>query len=84
MGKVGKSEKNLKLEKEIEKKVSFLEKKFGFNTDTEIGPWFRFRFPIPKLGFGCTLIMIAKKIYFLIFILSIFFTKRIFLQKGFF
>ena len=75
---MGKSEKNLKLEKEIEKKVSFLEKKFGFNTDTEIGPWFRFRFPILKLGFGCKLIMIAKKhiFYYLFF--------PFFLQKGFF
>ena len=29
-------------------------KKFGSDTDTEIGPWFRF--PIPKPNFGLTLL----------------------------
>ena len=41
------------LKKKWKKIVSVLEKKIGSNTDTEIGPWFRF--PIPKPGFGCTL-----------------------------
>ena len=35
-------------------KFQFPKKSFGSNTDTEIGPWFRF--PILKPGFGCTLI----------------------------
>ena len=51
---VGKNEKNLKLEKKIEKKsFGFGKKKFGSDTDTKIGPWFRF--PIPNLDFDCTL-----------------------------
>ena len=33
----------------------FGKKKIGSNTDTEIGPWFRF--PIPKPGFGRTLLL---------------------------
>ena len=42
---VGKNEKNLKLEKKIEKKsFGFGKKKFGSDNDTEIGPWFRFRY----------------------------------------
>ena len=40
--------------KNIEKKsFGFGKKKFGYGTDTEIGPWFPF--PIPKPGFGRTL-----------------------------
>ena len=31
----------------------FEKKKFGSDTDTQTGPWFRFL--IPKPGFGCTL-----------------------------
>ena len=44
---VGKNEKNLN------KKYRFPEKNFGSETETEIGPWFRF--PIPKPNFGLTL-----------------------------
>ena len=40
--------------KKSKKKVSVLEKKSGSDTDTEIGPWFRFL--IPKPGFCRTLI----------------------------
>ena len=43
------------------KNEAFFEKKsFGFfsDTDTKIGPWFRFQ--IPKLGFGFTLIQTAE------------------------
>jgi hypothetical protein len=36
------------------KSFGFKKNFFGSDTDTEIGPWFRF--PIPKPGFGCTLI----------------------------
>ena len=40
--------------KKIEKKnFGFGKKSFGSNTNTKIGPWFRF--PIPKHGFGHTL-----------------------------
>ena len=45
--------KNLKLEKKKWKKRVSVWKKH-FCTDTKIGPWFRF--PIPKPGFGCTLL----------------------------
>ena len=43
-----------KLEKEIGKKsFGFGKQNFASDTDTEIGPWFRF--PIPKSTFGRTL-----------------------------
>ena len=43
-----------KMSKIWKREVSVSEKKKnGSDTDTEIGPWFRF--PIPKPGFGCTL-----------------------------
>jgi hypothetical protein len=48
---VGKNEENLKLEKKLKKK-SFRKKNFGSNN--EIGPWFWL--PIPKPGFGRTLV----------------------------
>ena len=35
-------------------KFGFGKKSFGSDTDTEIGPWFRF--PISKPGFGRTLV----------------------------
>ena len=49
----------------IEKKLNFFEKKsfgfgkksFGSDTDTEIGPWFRFT--IPKPGVGRTLLQVV-------------------------
>ena len=44
---MGKNEKKLK-----KKSSAFGKKDFGSNTDTEIGPWF----PIPKAGFGYTLL----------------------------
>ena len=40
-------------------KVS-VSKKNGSNTDTKIGPWFQF--PIPKPGFGRTLVLPLRKI----------------------
>ena len=36
------------------KSFGFGKKSFGSDTDTEIGPWFWL--PIPKLGFGRTLL----------------------------
>ena len=51
---MGKNEKNLKLEK---KSFGFGKKEFGSDTDTEIGPWFRF--PIRKPGFGRTLLKLT-------------------------
>ena len=42
--------------KKLKKKsFGFGKKDFGSNTYTEIGPWFWF--PIPKPGFGCTLVV---------------------------
>ena len=38
------------------KSFGFGKKSFGSDTDIEIGPWFRFRFPIPKFNFGRTLL----------------------------
>ena len=38
----------------FEKKVRFRKEKISSDTDTEIGPWFQF--PIPKPGFGRTLV----------------------------
>ena len=44
--------------KKFEKKsFGFGKKSFGSDTDTEIGPWFRFS--IPKLGFGRILLNAA-------------------------
>ena len=40
----------------LKKSFGFLNKSFGFDNDTEIGPWFRFL--IPKPGFGRTLLWI--------------------------
>ena len=42
------------LEIKIEKKKLRFQKEKKIATDTEIGPWFRF--PIPKPGFGRTLL----------------------------
>jgi hypothetical protein len=42
---VGRNEKNLK-----KKKIGFGKKKFASETDTEIGPWFRFSVPKPNFG----------------------------------
>ena len=42
-------------EKNLKNMFRFREKKIGFDTDTEIGPLFRF--PIPKPGFGRTLLL---------------------------
>ena len=44
------------------KKVSVSEKKIGSDTDTKIGPWFRF--PIPEPGFGRTLISVQFSVCF--------------------
>ena len=49
---MGKNEKNLK------KKFRFRKKKFGSETDTAIGLWFRF--PILKPNFGHTLKKLKK------------------------
>jgi hypothetical protein len=43
-----------KWEKCEKKGFGFGKKNFGSDTNTEIGPWFRF--PIPKPGFGLTLV----------------------------
>ena len=45
----GKHEKHF-----LKKKFGLGKKNFGSDTNTEIGPWFRF--PIPKSGFGHTLV----------------------------
>ena len=44
------------------KSFSFRKKNFGFDTDTKIGPWFWF--PIPKPGFGHTLISVQFSVCF--------------------
>ena len=50
-----------KYEKKMKKKsFSFRKKKFDSDTDTKIGPWFRF--PIPKPGFGRKLKRAQKKV----------------------
>ena len=46
--------KNIESKNIEEKNFGFGKKNFGFDTNTEIGPWFRF--PIPKTSFGHTLI----------------------------
>ena len=50
---MGIHDKNFIFKKDFEKK-SFGFRKKNFGSDTEIGPWFQF--PIPKLGFGRTLV----------------------------
>ena len=50
---MGYMRKNLK--KDWKKSFGFGKKNFGSDTDTETGPWFRF--PIPKPGFGRTLLL---------------------------
>ena len=53
---VGDQDKNLILKKKFEKKGFGLGKK-SFGTNTKIGLWFQL--PIPKLGFGHTLVSSA-------------------------